>query len=35
MHEEGGIIATASALLLWAMILWFIAKPYFKKGRQL
>jgi uncharacterized membrane protein YraQ (UPF0718 family) len=33
MHEEGGIIATASALLLWAMILWFIAKPYFKKRR--
>lgn len=31
MHEEGGIIATVSALLLWAMILWFISKPYFKK----
>lgn len=31
MHEESGIIATVSALLLWAMILWFIAKPYFKK----
>ncbi len=31
MHEEGGIIATVSALLLWGMILWFIAKPYFKK----
>ena len=33
MHEEGGIIATVSALLLWSMILWFIAKPYFKKRR--
>lgn len=31
MHEEGGIIATVSALLLWGMILWFIAAPYFKK----
>ncbi len=31
MHEEGGIIATVSALILWAMILWFIAKPYFTK----
>jgi uncharacterized membrane protein YraQ (UPF0718 family) len=31
MHEEGGIIATVSALLLWAMILRFLAKPYFKK----
>lgn len=31
MHEEGGIIATVSALLLWGMILWFIAKPYLKK----
>jgi len=31
MHEESGIIATASALLLWVIILWFIAKPYFKK----
>jgi uncharacterized membrane protein YraQ (UPF0718 family) len=31
MHEAGGIIATVSALLLWAMILRFLAKPYFKK----
>ncbi len=31
LHEEGGIIATVSALVLWAMVLWFIAKSYFKK----
>ena len=31
MDEEGGIIATVSALLLWTMILWFIIEPYFKK----
>jgi len=31
MHEEGGIIATVSALLLWAMILWFLVRPYFKR----
>ena len=31
LHEEGGVIATASAVALWAMVLWFIAKPYFTK----
>ncbi len=31
MHEEGGIIATVSGIVLWGLILWFIAKPYFKK----
>jgi len=31
MHEEGGIIATVSAIVLWGLIVWFIVKPYFKK----
>jgi len=31
MDEEGGWIATISAIVLWVMILWFIAKPYFSK----
>ena len=31
MHEEGGIVATISALALWGLIVWFIAKPYFSR----
>ena len=31
MHEEGGVIATLSAVVLWGLILWLIARPYFKK----
>jgi len=31
LHEEGGIIATLSSVVLWGLILWFIAKPYFTK----
>jgi len=31
MHEEGGIISTVSAIVLWGLIVWFIVKPYFKK----
>ena len=31
MEEEGGIVATLSALILWGLVLWFIAKPYFVK----
>ena len=31
LHEEGGIISTASAVALWGMIVWFIAKPYFTR----
>jgi len=31
MDEEGGIIATVSAMILWGLILWFITKPYFTK----
>jgi len=31
MDEEGGIIATISAVILWGLMLWFITKPYFAK----
>ncbi|TET88689.1 MAG: permease [Sulfurovum sp.] len=31
MDEEGGIIATISAVILWGLMLWFIIKPYFAK----
>jgi len=31
MEEEGGIVATLSAIALWGLILWFIVKPYFNK----
>jgi uncharacterized membrane protein YraQ (UPF0718 family) len=34
MHEESGIISTLSAVLLWGLILWFIAKPYFAKKKN-
>jgi uncharacterized membrane protein YraQ (UPF0718 family) len=31
MDEEGGIIATISAVILWGLMLWFMVKPFFKK----
>ncbi|HFU77324.1 MAG TPA: permease [Epsilonproteobacteria bacterium] len=31
MDEHGGIIATLSSVILWGLVLWFIAKPYFTK----
>jgi len=31
MHEESNILSTVSAVILWGLILWFIAKPYFEK----
>ena len=31
LHEEGGLITTLSGVVLWVLILWFIAKPYFSK----
>jgi uncharacterized membrane protein YraQ (UPF0718 family) len=31
IHEEGNIISTVSAVVLWGLILWFISKPYFYK----
>ncbi|WP_345985864.1 SO_0444 family Cu/Zn efflux transporter [Sulfurimonas sp. HSL-1656] len=31
LHEEAGIIAVASSLLLWGLVLYFIAKPWFRK----
>ncbi|WP_345989033.1 SO_0444 family Cu/Zn efflux transporter [Sulfurimonas sp. HSL1-2] len=31
LHEEAGIIAVASSLLLWGLVLYFIAKPWFAK----
>ena len=34
MHEEGGIISTFSAAILWGMLLWFIIKPYFTKKKN-
>ena len=33
LHEESNMISTASAVVLWGFILWFIAKPYFAKKR--
>jgi xanthine/uracil permease len=31
IHEEGSIFSTISAVILWALVLWFIAKPYIYK----
>jgi len=31
LHEEAGLIAVASSLLLWGLVLYFIAKPWFAK----
>ena len=31
LHEESGIVSTVSAVILWGLILWFSAKPYFTK----
>jgi len=31
MDEEGGIIATISSVILWGLVLYYMAKPYFKK----
>ena len=31
MDEEGGIIATVSSVLLWGLVLYYMAKPYFEK----
>jgi len=31
MDEEAGIISTVSSVILWGLILWFMAKPYFEK----
>jgi uncharacterized membrane protein YraQ (UPF0718 family) len=31
MDEHGGIIATLSAVILWGLVLYFIAKPWFVK----
>jgi len=31
LHEEAGIVAVASSLLLWGLVLYFIAKPWFRK----
>jgi uncharacterized protein len=32
LHEEAGFVAIASSLLLWGMVLYFLAKPLFKKS---
>ncbi len=34
MDEHGGIIATMSAVVLWGMVLYFIAKPWFTKKSE-
>ena len=34
MDEHGGIIATLSAVVLWGMVLYFIAKPWFTKKSE-
>jgi len=31
MDEEGGIIATLSSVVLWGLVLYYMAKPYFQK----
>lgn len=31
LHEEAGVLATASSLLLWGLVLYFIAKPLLPK----
>ena len=31
LHEESNMLSTASAIVLWGFLLWFIAKPYFTK----
>ncbi|MCF6243780.1 MAG: SO_0444 family Cu/Zn efflux transporter [Sulfurovum sp.] len=31
MDEEGGIIATVSSVILWGLVLFYMAKPYFEK----
>lgn len=31
LHEDAGWIAIASSLLLWALVLWLLIKPYFEK----
>ena len=31
LHEEAGIISIVSSIVLWVLVLWFIAKPYFTK----
>ncbi len=31
MDEEGGLIATVSSVILWGLVLYFMAKPYFEK----
>ena len=31
IHEEVGVIAVLSSVILWGLMLFFIAKPYFKK----
>lgn len=31
MDEEGGIIAILSSVILWGLVLYYMAKPYFKK----
>ena len=32
MHEEVGLIEILSSIILWALILYFIVKPYLKKA---
>lgn len=32
MEEEAGLVAKISSLILWGLILFFLAKPYFKKS---
>jgi uncharacterized membrane protein YraQ (UPF0718 family) len=34
LHEEKGIIATVSAVILWSFLLWFLIKPHFKKKKD-
>ena len=34
MEEHGGIIATLSAVVLWGLVLYFIAKPWFTKKSE-
>jgi len=31
LNEEAGVVAVASSLLLWGLVLYFIARPWFRK----
>ena len=34
MNETGGVLATISAITLWGLVIYYIAKPYFQKKNR-